>query len=81
MQKNDFRKQLEGILGRETASTENGDSSSDSKIDTSGLSTSDGEDSRYTTCVTLEEKVESKRSSASMEDVDRIEVESAVSVQ
>ncbi|XP_004242526.1 rho GTPase-activating protein 2-like [Solanum lycopersicum] len=79
--KNDFRKQLEGILGRETASTENGDSSSDSKIDTSGLSTSDGEDSRYTTCVTLEEKVESKRSSASMEDVDRIEVESAVSVQ
>ncbi|TMX03258.1 hypothetical protein EJD97_017391 [Solanum chilense] len=78
--KNDFRKQLEGILGREnvisaTASTENGDSSSvsfsDSKIDTSGLSTSDGEDSRYTTCVTLEEKVESKRSSASMEDVDR----------
>ncbi|KAK4720302.1 hypothetical protein R3W88_018640 [Solanum pinnatisectum] len=89
--KNDFRKQLEGILCREdvistTASTENGDSSvsfSDSKIETSGLSTSDGEDSRYT-CVTLEDKVESKRSSGSMEDVDMVEVnmvESAVPVQ
>lgn len=84
--KNDFRKQLEGILCREdvistTASTENGDSSvsfSDSKMETSGLSTSDGEDSRYT-CVTLEDKVESKRSSGSMEDVDM--VESAVPVQ
>uniref|UniRef100_M1C7X9 Gtpase activating protein n=1 Tax=Solanum tuberosum TaxID=4113 RepID=M1C7X9_SOLTU len=89
--KNDFRKQLEGILCREdvistTASTENGDSSvsfSDSKMETSGLSTSDGEDSRYT-CVTLEDKVELKRSSGSMEDVDMVEVnmvESAVPVQ
>ncbi|KAK6788431.1 hypothetical protein RDI58_016956 [Solanum bulbocastanum] len=89
--KNDFRKQLEGILCREdvistTASTENGDSSVsffDSKIETSGLSTSDGEDSRYT-CVTLEDKVESKRSSGSMEDVYTVEVnmvESAVPVQ
>ncbi|KAG5603378.1 hypothetical protein H5410_034748 [Solanum commersonii] len=90
--KNDFRKQLEGILCREdvistTASTENGDSSvsfSDSKMETSGLSTSDGEDSRYT-CVTLEDKVESKRSSgSSMEDIDMVEVnmvESAVPVQ
>ncbi|WMV36261.1 hypothetical protein MTR67_029646 [Solanum verrucosum] len=89
--KNDFRKQLEGILCREdvistTASTENGDSSvsfSDSKMETSGLSTSDGENSRYT-CVTLEDKVESKRSSGSMEDVDMVEVnmvESAVPVQ
>lgn len=92
--KNDFRKQLEGILCREhviseTASTENGDSSvsfSDSKIATSGLSTSDSEESRDTS-VTLGHKVESKRSTGAcgnMEDVDMVDVnmvESAVPVQ
>ncbi|PHT46522.1 Rho GTPase-activating protein 2 [Capsicum baccatum] len=83
--KNDFRKQLEGILCREhvistTASTDNGDSSvlfSESKIETSGLSTSDGEDSRDTS-VTLRDKVESKRSTGacgrSMEDVHMVDV-------
>ncbi|MCD7468025.1 Rho GTPase-activating protein 2 [Datura stramonium] len=92
--KNDFRKQLEGILCREnvisrTASTENGESSfsfSDSKIETSGLSISDGEESRDTS-VTLGDKVESKRSTGacgSMEDVDMVDVnmgETAVPVQ
>ncbi|XP_059300934.1 rho GTPase-activating protein 2-like [Lycium ferocissimum] len=92
--KNDFRKQLEGILCREhvistATSTDNGDSSvlfSDSKIETSGLSTSDGEDSRGTS-VTLGHKVESKRSTGacgSMEDVSIVDlkmVESAVPVQ
>ncbi|KAF3663416.1 Rho GTPase-activating protein 2 [Capsicum annuum] len=80
--KNDFRKQLEGILCREhvistTASTDNGDSSvlfSDSKIETC---TSDGEDSRDTS-VTLRDKVESKRSTGacgrSMEDVHMVDV-------
>lgn len=87
--KNDFRKQLEGILCREhvistTASTENGDSSvsfSDSKIETSGLSTSDSEESRDT-CATVGHKVESKRSTGacgSMEDINMLE--SAVPVQ
>ncbi|PHU16500.1 Rho GTPase-activating protein 2 [Capsicum chinense] len=80
--KNDFRKQLEGILCREhvistTASTDNGDSSvlfSDSKTETC---TSDGEDSRDTS-VTLRDKVESKRSTGacgrSMEDVHMVDV-------
>lgn len=93
--KNDFRKQLEGILCREnvissTSSTDNGDSSvifSDSKIETSGLSTSDGEDSKDTS-VTRGHKMESKRSSTgacgSMEDINMVDVnmaESAVPVQ
>ncbi|XP_016443156.1 rho GTPase-activating protein 2 [Nicotiana tabacum] len=94
--KNDFRKQLEGILCRENvisltaASTDNGDSSilfSDSKIETSGLSTSDGEDSKDTS-VTMVHKAESKRSSTgacgSMEDINMVDVnmaESAVPVQ
>ncbi|KAJ8527268.1 hypothetical protein K7X08_029745 [Anisodus acutangulus] len=92
--KNDFRKQLEGILCKEhvistTTSTDNGDSSvlsSDSKIETSGLSTSDGEDSRDTS-VTPGIKVESKRSNGacgSMEDVHMVGlnmVESAFPVQ
>ncbi|CAN4101199.1 unnamed protein product [Withania somnifera] len=92
--KNDFRKQLEGILCREhvistSACTENGDSSvsfSDSIIASSGLSTSDSEESRDTS-VTRGHKVESNRSTGacgSMEDVEIVDVnmvESAVPVQ